>query len=170
MMADERSHPRQGQPDSERLGRLITARSANCVTPAEQLALATTSLELARTFLAAGLIPMRPRRRARRWPMSRRRLTARRALMASRRARNLLVRAGGRRRPEPGARLPCSRTGCAGVMQYEGAPFSTGPALLNQALPTTHLAWVCNTREQHGHRALGVTARRRWEDDGGSRV
>jgi hypothetical protein len=169
-MAEEWSRARDGQPDSERLGRVITARCASSLASAEQIAQGATSLGMARAILASGVIAMRrrPQGRARRWPVSRGALKARRAAMAGRRARNLLARAGGDTVPERGVRLPCSRTGCQGVMQYIAEPFSV--ALADESMATSHFAWVCSAREQHAHRAQGLTARRRWEDDGGSGV
>jgi hypothetical protein len=53
-------------------------------------------------------------------------------------------------------------------MQYIAQPCNT--ALVDQSVANSRLAWVCSAREQHAHRAQGLTARRRWEDDGGSRV
>ena len=89
------------------------------------------------------------------------------AAVARRRALNLADPSRVSGPPQAGARLPCTRTGCKGVMQYNGEPISTGPALLDPAMATIQRGWVCSSREQHSHPAQGLDARG-WEDDGGT--
>jgi len=169
-VSNERSDPHDAQPDDARLSRLIRERRASSGATAAQIAQGAASLEAARALLADGLLPVRSRARGGRLPVSPRQLRTRRAGVARRRTRDLAARARVSSPPERGARLPCSRTGCKGVMQYSGEPFSTGPALLDQTVTTSHRGWVCSAREQHSHAAQGLVARGRWEDDGGSRI
>jgi hypothetical protein len=90
------------------------------------------------------------------------------AAVARRRALNLADPSRVSGPPQAGARLPCTRTGCKGVMQYNGEPISTGPALLDPAMATIQRGWVCSSREQHSHPGQGPAARGWWEDDGGT--
>ena len=50
-----------------------------------------------------------------------------------------------------GALLPCSRTGCQGVMTYNGERFNPGRALPDRQAAAFEEGWVCDARQQHTH-------------------
>ena len=168
-MSDGQSPSPDRQADDGRLIRMIRERRSSSVASIGQIDGGAATLQSARALPATGRAPVPVPASAACVPLLRRRARARAALAAGRRRpRPAATRPGARIPPSPGARLPCSRTGCEGVMRHGGVPFSAGPALLDQRVASREGGWMCNARQQHSHAMHGPSARRRWEDDGGS--
>jgi len=168
-MSDGQSPSPDRQADDGRLIRMSRERRSNSVASIGQIDGGAATLQSADALPATGRAPVPVPASAACVPLLRRRARARATLAAGRRRpRRAATRPDARTPPSPGARLPCSRTGCEGVMQYVGVPFSAGPALADQRVASREGGWMCNARQQHSHAMHGSSARLRWEDDGGS--
>jgi hypothetical protein len=161
-------------PFDERLRRLLDRAAAEVRVSRTAVERSAAYLETARRLLAGR-------------PMADRGTSALTALMTSapsrlhtssrsrRRAKPGPARSRTGRRPSSGTRLPCTRTGCRGTMQFGREVVQHGETLM---MGGSSRAWVCSERAQHVHlsraaaaspRVAGLVARTRWEDDGGSR-
>ena len=162
----------------ERLTRLLDEAAARIRASRTEIERAATYVETARQLLAGGQTLAQPHIYSlppylspapSRWFVSSR--SHRRAGAAVRSRRHTP-----RRPPAPGSSLPCTRTGCPGTMKLGGDPVGHAQAA---ELADAERAWVCSERAGHAHlphsrsagpQPLGLVARARWEDDGGSRT
>jgi hypothetical protein len=168
-MSDGQSPSPDRQADDGRLIRISRDRRSSSAASIWQIDGSAATLQSAHALPATDCVPVPVPASAACVPLLRGGARARAALAAGRRRpRPAAARPGARIPPSPGARLPCSRTGCEGVMQYGGAPFSAAPALVDQGVASREGGWMCNARQQHSHAMHGPSARLRWEDDGGS--
>jgi len=170
MMSDQQSPASDRQAGAYRLTRTIDERRTSSMATREEIARLAATLKAAQSVLATGRVPGPAPAAAASVPLLPRRLRLR-AVADSRRRRRL---AAGLRRtpalPMRGAMLPCSRTGCHGIMTYNGERVSAGVALLDRQAQEVEGGWVCDARHQHAHAPDRHTARQRWEDDGGTRT
>jgi hypothetical protein len=178
------SDPRSGSdaslpPFNERLRQLLDNAAAGIRASRTEIERAATYVETARRLLDRGQTSARPLTYAvrphlssapSRWFVSSRSYRRAFAVVPSRRH-------GPRRPPVPGARLPCTRTGCLGTMHYSrdlGGHLQTAVSAMTAE---AERGWVCSDRAGHVHQApvryalqpeARLTTRARWEDDGGS--
>jgi len=162
----------------DRLRRLLDDAAAGIRASRTEIERAATYVETARRLLAGGHMRAQPliytlpsylSPAPSRWFVSSRSHRRARAAVPSRRHTP-------RRPPAPGSRLPCTRTGCPGTMTFRGDPVGHAQTA---ALADAERAWVCSDRAGHAHlphsrsavpQPIGLVARARWEDDGGSRT
>jgi hypothetical protein len=160
---------------NERLALLLDEAAAKIRAGRTAIKRAAFYVETARRLLAGGQMPFQPLTYSRqqhlspapsRWFVSSRSHRRARATVPSRRYMS-------RRPPGPGSRLPCTRTGCSGTMEYGGNP---GGRAQTAASPEAERAWVCSDRAGHAQlpharpaavQPTALVARARWEDDGG---
>jgi len=160
----------------DRLRRLLDDAAAGIRASRVEIERAATYIETARRLLAVRRTPAQPLVYAlpeyrssavSRWFVSSRSHRRAHAARPSRRHTP-------RRPPAPGSRLPCTRTGCPGTMQYGGDPVEKAQTARSA---DGERAWVCSDRAMHAHlpharsagpQPIGLVARARWEDDGGS--
>jgi hypothetical protein len=162
-------------PSDARLRRILDRAAAEIRASWTELERAATYVETARRLLGRGPVRVDPRGEAHQ-PDGPSRLARSHAPAAqdggAESAPSVQRRA--RRPPATGARLPCTRTGCRGTMQFGREVVRHGQTMILSAFR----AWVCSERAQHVHlkrrrhtnqSTVGLTARGRWEDDGGRR-
>jgi hypothetical protein len=162
-------------PFDERLRRLLERAAGEIRASRAEIERAAACLEAARRLIAGGHVQVRPLTyELPPYPSS----APSRSKTSGRSHRHAYTapsrRHGARRPPPTGARLPCTRTGCRGTMQFGRELVWHGETIMTSA----GRGWVCSERAKHVHLARGrhanrppsgLTARARWEDDGGSR-